>query len=341
MFNDLISWSKKNFSKKLPWRKNRTFYTTLVSEIMLQQTTVPTVLKHYDRFLKTFPKLSDLAKATEEEVLLEWKGLGYYRRARNLHKIAIEVTHRFKGDIPKNENDLLSLKGVGPYTANALLAIGANRQALAIDGNLERVLSRFFAISEPKGKKLHEKILQAFHQKKLFETTKDFRGLNEALMDLGREVCKPTILNCEICPLKKSCQGEKLKPLNFPVALKDKKPKYFELHLLRVVYQNENKLALVKRKKGEWLEGQWELPTYLIFSDDQNLKQYPRLHQAIEVDKLKKYSTSITKYKIKNYVFEVKNKKELKSFEISDWEIRKCSEKDHISTASIKALELI
>jgi len=340
MFDELIKWSKKNFSKKLPWRKNRTLYTTLVSEIMLQQTTVPTVLKHYDRFLERFPNLDTLANATEEEVLLEWKGLGYYRRARNLHKISIEVKTRFKGVIPKNEHDLLSLKGVGPYTANALLAIGANQKALAIDGNLERVLSRYLAISLPKGKKLHQSILKTFEEKKLFQSTKDFRGLNEALMDLGREICKPTIANCEICPLKKTCLGEKLKPLKFPIAEKEKKQKYFELHLLRVVYKSGENLALIKRKKGEWLEGQWELPTYVLKTEDSNFTQYPLLKKEIDIADLKFFRSAITNYKIINYVIMTDKKNQVSEYlDFKSISLLKRNEKLHLTTATIKTLD--
>src|SRR5690606_19105274 len=141
MWSHLLTWSAREFGH-LPWRKERTLYRTLVSEIMLQQTTVSTVLQHYERFLKRFPDLTTLAAASEEEMLIAWDGLGYYRRAKNLKRIAEMLVADWDGQFRERADDLLMIKGIGPYTSNALLAIGMVRPALAVDAILERVLAR-------------------------------------------------------------------------------------------------------------------------------------------------------------------------------------------------------
>ena len=160
-FKELIHWSKSQYHH-LPWRENRTMYRTLVSEIMLQQTTVGTVLNYFEKFLKQYPNIKSLAKSTEEEVCIAWKGLGYYRRARNLRLLAIQIEEKFKGNIPIDEMALMELKGIGPYTCNALISIGADREALAVDANLERVLARYYGLSDLKGLKLQKKLLNLY-----------------------------------------------------------------------------------------------------------------------------------------------------------------------------------
>jgi A/G-specific adenine glycosylase len=160
--NALIEWSKNEFSD-LPWRKNRSLYRTLVSEIMLQQTTVGTVKNHYERFLKQFPTLSSLAEATEDELIVAWKGLGYYRRARNLKKIAETIHAEFNDEFPQDIETLKTISGIGPYTASAIVGIGMDKRALAVDANLERVIARLFNIKTEKGPKLQAAIGELFH----------------------------------------------------------------------------------------------------------------------------------------------------------------------------------
>ncbi|MBC7538816.1 MAG: A/G-specific adenine glycosylase, partial [Bacteriovorax sp.] len=160
-FSNLIEWSHSQYSH-LPWRSQRTLYRTLVSEIMLQQTTVGTVLNHFEKFLSEYPTIFDLAKSSEEQICISWKGLGYYRRARNLRNLAIQIVDQFNGEIPTDLDSLLNLKGIGPYTANAIIAIGADLRGLAVDANLERVLSRFYGISLVKGPKLQQKLFSDF-----------------------------------------------------------------------------------------------------------------------------------------------------------------------------------
>ena len=166
MFEKLVDWSQKNYAH-LPWRKNRSLYGTLVSEIMLQQTTVSTVEKHFERFISKYPNISSLAKIDEEQMLIEWKGLGYYRRARNLLNAAKQIENEFMGNIPENFQQLKSIKGIGDYTANAILSIGANKKALPLDANLERVFSRLYGLKEKKGPKLLKLIQEKFSKGEL------------------------------------------------------------------------------------------------------------------------------------------------------------------------------
>jgi A/G-specific adenine glycosylase len=196
----LIDWSLTEHSH-LPWRKERTLYRTLVSEVMLQQTTVGTVLNHFERFIKRFPDIFSLAKSSQEEVCLQWQGLGYYRRARNLHKGAQYIVENFNGEIPIDVNELLKVPGIGLYTSHALVGIGANQRALPVDANLERILSRLYLVTEEKGPKLQKKLLKLFEEKKILKNVQryGYRKTYEALMDLGREFCQAKRAHCAQC----------------------------------------------------------------------------------------------------------------------------------------------
>lgn len=346
-FRDLISWSSEQFSS-LPWRKKRSLYKTLVSEIMLQQTTVGTVMNHFDRFLNEYPTIFDLAKSTEEEICISWKGLGYYRRARNLRNISIAIVEKYKGKIPENLEELQSLKGIGPYTANALVAIGADKKALAVDANLERVLSRYYGISIEKGPKLQKEIWSQFADATILNEMDSLsaRDLNEALMDLGRILCQANKATCMICPLSKKCKAYKTSnPLSFPVVTKEKKPSAEHvLKLLRVVVTNEEgEIVVYQKNNKEWLSGQWELPTLILECDDKKLIQYPQIKMQKEFTELPKVKTSITKYAIENYYIEMSLKKfeKLVSGVDVEYEFKRNDKKLNLSTASLKILKAI
>lgn len=344
MFKNLIKWSSQY--SNLPWRQKRTLYTTLVSEIMLQQTTVGTVLNHFDRFLKEYPSLKSLANATEEELTISWKGLGYYRRARNLKKACEFIQKEHKGNIPLDYDTLVKIPGIGDYTASALLSIGDNQNVFAIDANIERVMARLFAIDLPKGKDLNRKIKEIEKDPKIQKEIKKVGGrdLNEALMDLGRNYCKARTTYCELCPLSENCLAFKeKKSLSYPKNTLEKKiKKMHELHLLRVIVKKKNDILVYEKKKGEWLEGQNEVPTFIIHTEDESLKQYP--HVLKKFSKLPTYKTGITKYKITNHVLEIDEKEWKKTFlKMFSIETKFCDPKDkksNLSTASLKALRL-
>lgn len=338
MFNKLIEWSNSTHTT-LPWRQKRTVYKTLVSEIMLQQTTVGTVQNHFERFLKIYPDIKTLANSSEEEICIAWQGLGYYRRARNLRKAAIDIVENFNGKIPRKYEDLISITGIGEYTANALLSIGQDQQALAIDANIERVVSRIYGVQHPKGLKL-QKLLKTKFENDDFKDIKKYspRAINEAFMDLGRVYCQARSANCLGCPVKKSCvAGGSSDPLLYPEKPVKKVAKTYELDLLRVLVTDSKSIIGYVKGDKEWLSGQVECPTFILRSEDKKLNQYPTLDKEINYKKLKKYKTAITKYKITNFILEMSLadfKKEFKGnfkkFIIND--------SLHLSTATTKAI---
>jgi A/G-specific adenine glycosylase len=336
----LLTWSKTEFPE-LPWRKNRSLYRTLVSEIMLQQTTVGTVRNHYERFLVKFPTLESLANASEDELIVAWKGLGYYRRARSLKKIAEAIATDHGGKFPSDIESLMEIPGIGPYTANALVGIGMDKRSLAVDANLERVIARLFNIGAEKGLKLQKEIQARFVDKKIFTEKVSFRELNEALMDLGRTYCQARKASCELCPLKIDCASFKLgTPLKLPLMKEEtKKTVDHEIHLLRVFVMKQDKILVYQKASNEWLSGQFEVPTFILSTTDEKLKQYPKLKMDQAHKPAFSFVTGITKYKIKNSVL-ILSEKEFKNMPFSvksEW--RSIADEDsNLSTATLKAM---
>lgn len=339
----LISWSKKEFTD-LPWRKNRTLYRTLVSEIMLQQTTVGTVKNHFERFLERYPTIKSLAEATDDELTIAWKGLGYYRRARNLKKIAETIQFEYAGIFPKSIDTLMEIPGIGPYTANAIVGIGMDERALAVDANLERVIARLYGLKSVKGPKLQKEVQELFGANKILKEKVSPRELNEALMDLGRNYCQARKASCELCPLKSDCYSFKSgSPLQYPTEGKEKgKPSAeHSLHLLRIIVQKKNKIIAYKKADKEWLAGQYEVPTFILETTDEKLKQYPLLKKN-NLKPSHSFTTSITKYKIKNSVLVIEEKefKKIPFLNKTVW-LDLNDENSNFSTATLKALKSI
>lgn len=344
MFSKLINWSLQEYHS-LPWRVDRTLYKTLVSEIMLQQTTVGTVLNHFERFIQEYPDYQSVALATDEQLTISWKGLGYYRRARNLKK-ACEVIHfDHNGIMPKDFESLIAIPGIGEYTASAIRSIGHNLEALSIDANLERVLSRIFLIEKEKGIQLQREIKKQFKDNKIIKDRSLYnpRDLNEALMDLGRNFCRANSVFCEICPMSLNCQALKnQKMLSIPIKTVISKKESFDLDLLRIVCVEEHKVLVYKKSKDEWLSGQHELPTFNLYCNDSKFNQYPHLNMS-ELYLLDSFKSAITKYKITNYVLNIA-KKDLKNLEIDmnkyTWVDLKKTD-SNLTTTSSKAIEFI
>lgn len=209
---DLLNWYDKH-QRVLPWRTLiPNPYHTWVSEIMLQQTTVATVIPYFNRFLERWPTLKDLANASLEEVLHLWQGLGYYSRARNLHRCAQQIMERFQGNIPSSEDDLKSLPGIGDYTAAAIRSIAFQEQATVMDGNIERILARLFLVNTP----LPEaKIILKKHARSLSPTDRP-GDYAQALMDIGATLCTPQTPQCPLCPLQSHCKAFGRKPELYP-----------------------------------------------------------------------------------------------------------------------------
>lgn len=312
MYKKLLNWSQDQHSH-LPWRVDRSLYLTLVSEIMLQQTTVQTVVNHIDRFLKKYPTLKKLASSNEEEVCIAWKGLGYYRRARNLLSAAKEIQENYNGHIPEDIEELKKIKGIGEYTANAIVGIGAGKRALAVDANLERVIARLFAIEVEKGAKLQKEIYRKFYNKEILKelTDKNSRELNEAFMDLGRVICQSKKVECLICPMMKRCKSYELGIVETIPKQSSKKVQKHELELLRIIVKKKNKILGYVKSEKEWLHGQIEVPTFILKTTDKKLSQYPHApkNKIKKSELIKSIKSTITKYKITNHILEIDEKK--------------------------------
>jgi A/G-specific adenine glycosylase len=256
----LLQWFKKN-KRDLPWRKTRDPYAIWVSEIMLQQTQVTTVIPYYQKFLKSFPTIHHLAKSNLSKVLKVWEGLGYYSRARNLHRASQIVFNHFHGEVPDTLKDLLSLPGIGRSTAGAIFSFAFHKEAPILDGNAKRVLSRLFAISGNPGERKTEQLLWKISESLI---PKGFSNpFNQALMDLGSMICTPKDPRCTECPLQSYCKGRTIGyPERFP--LKTIKKKIPHIEAVSAVIQKDEKVLLHRRPPVGLLGGLWEFPNWRI-----------------------------------------------------------------------------
>ncbi len=242
----------------MPWRQTTDPYRIWLSEIILQQTRVAQGLPYYLSFTETFPTVFDLANAKEEKVLKLWQGLGYYSRARNLHATAKYVANELKGVFPDNYKDLLKLKGVGDYTASAIASICYKEAVPVVDGNVYRVLSRYFGIDTPinsaKGIKEFKKLAVELMDQE------DPANYNQAIMEFGALQCKPKNPYCSICPLNDSCEALKTGKITIlPVKLKKLKIKKRYFNYL-VFFSNDNKTIIQQRTKDGIWKGLYEFP---------------------------------------------------------------------------------
>ncbi len=296
----LLQWYDKN-KRDLPWRRTQDPYAIWVSEIMLQQTQVATVLPYYAKFLKKFPTLQSLAGATEEEVLSLWSGLGYYRRAKLLKSGAETVQAEWKGILPAEPAALREIPGIGPYTAGAIASIAFNRPAPLVDGNVIRVFSRLFML------KGHAK--SATLQKQVWELAaelideKNPGDFNQALMELGATVCRVVQPRCESCPVRTSCRAsQESQPEQFPETPPN--PKTIRLRRVVGLCRQDDQILLVKRVKPRWFQGMWELPHEYINPEDDaltTLQNFLRTQLGVSLKNLRTLpntSHSITHHRI-------------------------------------------
>lgn len=251
----LLEWFDKN-KRQMPWRERSDAYSIWVSEVMLQQTQVDTVRPYYERFMERFPTVHDLAKATQEEVYTYWQGLGYYRRADNLHKGAKVVSEQYDGIFPTEAKLVKNIPGIGPYTMGAVLSIAFNLPYPAVDGNVMRVLSRQFLIDDdiaiPKTRKIFEEKVMAL-------MPEDARNFNQALMELGALICTPKNPKCEACPMQEVCMAyEEKVQLEYPVKSSKSKaePEFYKA----LVIKKEDEIYLEKRPEEGLLANLWGLP---------------------------------------------------------------------------------
>ena len=245
----ILYWYDNN-KRVLPWRKKisqtKREYYTLVSEFMLQQTQVATVIPYFNNFIKDIPNLKSLAIINETKLLKYWEGLGYYSRVRNLRKTSQTVVKKFKGKLPKTINELKSLPGIGDYTANAIMAIAFNKPFIPLDGNVERLIKRLLNL------KLSNQVSKEnlIKQKKILGTSLRANDYAQALMELGALICKPKNPFCLKCPLTKNCKS--FKNNDFEIIKKNKKniDKFYVVE----VYKKNNQFLLIKNTKFKFLK---------------------------------------------------------------------------------------
>lgn len=258
----LLDWYDRN-RRDLPWRGVDSPYAVWVSEVMLQQTRVATVVDYFRRWMQRFPTVDTLADAEREQVMELWSGLGYYRRARFLHESARLVVDEFGGELPSTAEGLEQLKGVGPYTAGAIASIAFGQAAPVVDGNVERVLSRIFGIEgDPKATPNQNQYWRLADELIDCDRPGDF---NQAMMELGATLCAPADAACMLCPVRAFCQGfAKGDPLAYPDTASRARQKPMTVHtavVVRDVSEAECEFLLVKRPSEGLLAGLWEFPT--------------------------------------------------------------------------------
>ena len=261
----LLTWYRLN-KRSLPWRDQQPVdpYAVWVSEIMLQQTRVEAVIPYFEKWMKLFPTVRALAEALEHDVLNAWEGLGYYSRARNLHKAAKIVAEKYGGELPRDMEDLQELPGIGRYTVGAIASIAFGLNVPALDGNIKRVYARVFDISEPVDTPRGDKLLWELAEKQL--PKKDAGDYNQALMDLGATICIPKNPRCLICPLMKICKARQNGTQNLRPVKSPKKAVPHHIHAAGVITQ-EDSVLLARRPSEGLLGGMWEFPNGRVTGD--------------------------------------------------------------------------
>lgn len=275
----LVEWFQRE-KRDLPWRHTKDPYKIWISEVMLQQTRVDTVIPYYQRFIDKYPTIESLADADEEELLKMWEGLGYYSRARNLHAGVKEVVQKYGGTVPDNRSDLQKIKGVGPYTAGAILSIAYNLPEHAVDGNVMRVLSRVLHIDKDislsKTRKIFEKaVKELIHP----EYPGDF---NQALMDLGAMICTPTSPKCLLCPVRDYCLGFMRGDADrLPIKTKKTKSRneYYDVYIA----VQDGKILIERRPSEGLLANMWQFPMVLKGNQTEDTEKTFELKYNVEI----------------------------------------------------------
>lgn len=289
--NKLINWYSIH-KRDLPWRATKNPYCIWLSEIILQQTQVSQGLPYYDAFISKYSTIFDLAEASEESVLKLWQGLGYYSRARNLHTTAKYIANNLDGVFPSNYKDLIKLKGVGDYTASAIASIAFNEVEAVVDGNVYRVLARYFGIMTPINSS------EGIKEFKLLATSLIDRErpatYNQAIMEFGARQCKPKNPDCNVCPLNESCMALQKKIVDtLPIKLKKTKvtTKYF--NFLVCIDKNKRILFEKRTQKGIW----------------QNLYQFPLIEseKSLNADEFHLLDFEKSPYKFDNFDYVLYN----------------------------------
>lgn len=276
----LLAWFDQHGRKNLPWQHNKTPYRVWVSEIMLQQTQVATVIPYYLKFMQVFPELSDLAKAEQDEVLHLWAGLGYYSRARNLQRAAQMVMQEFAGHFPDSLENLQKLPGIGASTAGAILSIAFNQRATILDGNVKRVLSRLHGITNPINDKITEKELWNVAQD--YSPGKRTADYTQAIMDLGATFCTRSKPQCNTCPFTEYCLAHQ-QGMTDQIPQKKAGKKIPTREATFIIFKDKDSIFLQKRPTiGIW-GGLWSLPEIAGLADEQTIKLFAKQQMQANV----------------------------------------------------------
>ncbi|HKK80943.1 MAG TPA: A/G-specific adenine glycosylase [Prolixibacteraceae bacterium] len=254
--NKIQAWYINN-KRDLPWRDNPVPYKIWLSEVILQQTRISQGLSYYHRFVDKYPTINSLANANEEEVLKLWQGLGYYSRARNMLEGAKQIIDKYDGKIPDNFNDLLKIKGIGEYTAAAIASIAYNVPIAAIDGNVNRVITRYFGISEATNSSKGQKIIKEKANNIINPNTPGTH--NQAVMELGALICKPRNPDCQHCPLQTECFAFN-KELTGSLPNKIRKNNKKERFIYYFVISNKQYIVLSKRTNNDIWKNMYDFP---------------------------------------------------------------------------------
>lgn len=317
---NLSEWFKQN-KRDFPWRKNPSPYKVWISEVMLQQTRASVVVPYFERWMERFPNVKALAETSLEEVIKLWEGLGYYSRARNLHKGAHQILERFNGEIPSTKEELMSIQGLGPYTVNAILSFGFQKRAAPVDGNVTRVLARFFAIEENVCKQsVKRKIAQGAEA--ILPPDEPWVAA-EALIELGATICSPKP-RCDICPLANNCLGKQKAPF---LPIKNEEKKIIPLKRAVIYLEAEGKVLVRKGEPGKVMADLYEFPYFEI----EEPWSVQKVEEAIDsvfgikakfVEKLPLVAHTFTRYKAALYPFKFRSKS-LKNLIGYEWIDRK------------------
>ncbi|MGB3241116.1 MAG: A/G-specific adenine glycosylase [Geitlerinemataceae cyanobacterium] len=251
----LLQWYTES-GRRLPWRNDRTPYHIWVSEIMLQQTQVKTVIPYYQNWLSLFPDIPTLAAADLQSVLKAWQGLGYYARARNLHKAAQAIIRQHDGIFPQQFDDVLALPGIGRSTAGGILSAAFNQPVAILDGNVKRVLARLMALSVPPAKA----IPQLWQLSQTLLDSQNPRDFNQALMDLGATLCTPKNPGCLLCPWRMSCQAYNLEKQSEIPMRETRAPLPHKQIGVAVIWNDRKQILIDRRLESGLLGGLWEFP---------------------------------------------------------------------------------
>ena len=298
----LLAWYQ-GAARDLPWRRTQDPYAIWVSEVMLQQTQVVTVKSYFERFLREFPDVSTLAQADETRVLRLWEGLGYYRRARQLHQAAKIIAHQYSSQFPRDAETLRGLPGIGRYTSGAILSIAFDVRAPILEANTTRLLARLLAYDRDPMRSEGQRRLWSFAESLL--PRKGVGTLNQALMELGSEICTPRDPDCNACPVAPQCAARQ-QGRQHEIPANTKTMRYEDVHEIAVVVRRRGRVLLRQCAAGERWAGLWDFPRFAVSSGKTRDMQAEIVRRVFDLtgltiqlgDRLTRVKHGVTRYRI-------------------------------------------